>query len=75
MIIRFNIDLPYVVKKECEKKMKEIIKEEVSRAIQTYGVFEVVAKVKPKGIRESVEEEAEPFDDRKFWFEEHLREK
>jgi hypothetical protein len=75
MIIKFNIELPYVIRKDCEKKLKEVIKEEVNRAIQMYGVFEVVARVRPKGVREPTEEEMEPFGGKKFWFEEYLEEK
>jgi hypothetical protein len=72
MIIRFNIDLPFVLKKECVEEMKKYIKEEVNRAIQMYGVFEVTAKVRPKGVSDKTEEEEEFFGGKKFWFEEAM---
>jgi len=71
MIIRFSIELPFALKKECEKKLKEYIKKEVSKAIQAYGVFEVVATARPKGAPRPKEEE-EPWSEKKFWFEEAL---
>jgi hypothetical protein len=74
MIIRFNIDLPFVLKKECIEEMKKYIKEEVNRAIQAYGIFEVTARVRPKGAPVSKEEEEEPFEGRKFWFERAMEE-
>jgi hypothetical protein len=70
MIIRFNIDLPFVLKKECVEEMKKYIKEEVNRAVQMYGVFEVIAKVRPKGAKEKAEEEEDFFKGKRFWFEE-----
>jgi hypothetical protein len=70
MIIRFNIDLPFVLKKECVEELKKIIKEEVNRAIQAYGVFEVTAKVRPKGVPTPKEEEEDFFKGKRFWFEE-----
>jgi hypothetical protein len=70
MIIRFNIDLPFVLKKECVEEMKKYIREEVNRAIQMYGVFEVIAKVRPKGVKEKAEEEEDFFEGKRFWFEE-----
>jgi hypothetical protein len=72
MIIRFSIDLPFALRKECTEELKKIIKEEVGRIIQAYGVFEVVAKVRPKGASEGVEEEEEVFEGKRFWFEEYL---
>jgi hypothetical protein len=72
MIIRFSIELPFALKKECEKKLKEFIKKEVSKAIQAYGVFEVVATARPKGAPRPREEEEEPWGEKKFWFEEAL---
>jgi len=71
MIIRFSVELPFALKKECEKKLKEYIKKEVSKAIQAYGVFEVVATARPKGAPRPREEE-ELEGEKKFWFEEAL---
>jgi hypothetical protein len=70
MIIRFVIDLPFALKKECVEEMKKYIKEEVNRAVQMYGVFEVIAKVRPKGVKEKAEEEEDFFKGKRFWFEE-----
>jgi hypothetical protein len=72
MIIRFSVELPFALKKECEKKLKEYIKNEVSKAIQAYGVFEVVATARPKGAPRPREEEEELGEEKKFWFEEAL---
>jgi hypothetical protein len=72
MIIRFSVDLPFVLKKQCVEELRKIIKEEVNRAIQAYGVFEVVATVKPKGAPVRKEEEEEVLEGKRFWFEEYL---
>jgi hypothetical protein len=72
MIIRFAVELPFALKKECMEELRKIIKEEVSRAIQAYGVFEVVAKVKPRGVKEPSEEEDDTFERRRYWFEEAM---
>jgi hypothetical protein len=71
MIIRFTVDLPFALKKKCVEELKKMIKEEVNRAVQAYGVFEVIAKVKPKGAPTGKEEE-EVFEGKKFWFEEAI---
>ncbi len=70
MIIRFVIDLPFALRKECVEEMKKYIKEEVNRAIQMYGVFEVIAKVRPKGAPAPKEDEEDFFKGKRFWFEE-----
>jgi len=75
MIIRFSVELPFALKKECEKKLKEFVKKEVSKAIQAYGVFEVVATARPKGAPRPKEEEEEQWSEKKFWFEEALESK
>jgi hypothetical protein len=72
MIIKFAVELPFALKKECMEELRKIIKEEVSRAIQAYGVFEVIAKVKPRGVKEPSEEEDDAFGHKRFWFEEAM---
>jgi len=56
MIIKFSVELPFALKKDCIENLKRIIKEEINRAVQAYGVFEVVAKVRPKGAPSGKEE-------------------
>jgi len=72
MIIRFAVELPFALKKECIEALRKIIKEEVNKTIQAYGVFEVVAKVRPRGVKEPSEEEDDVFERRKLWFEEAI---
>jgi len=74
MIIRFTVDLPFALKEECVKELEKHIKQEINRAIQAYGIFEVTARVRPKGAPVSKEEEEEPFEGRKFWFERAMEE-
>jgi len=72
MIIKFVVELPFIPKERCIEELRKIIKEEVNKTIQTYGVFEVIARVRPKGIKEPSEEEEDAFGRRKLWFEEAM---
>jgi len=72
MIIKFSVELPFALKKDCVENLKKIIKEEINRAVQAYGVFEVVAKVRPKGAPSGKEEEEDLTGGKKFWFEEYM---
>jgi hypothetical protein len=73
MIVRFTVELPFMLKKECMEELRKIIKEEINKTIQVYGVFEVVAKVRPKGAKEPPEEEDDFFKGKRFWFEEDMK--
>ncbi len=75
MKIRFELETPTLLSKECTKELVEYAKQKVKELIAKYGVYEIYITAKPKGATGYEEREGSIVDEelsRRYWFEEEL---